>query len=240
MIGRRLALARKAAGLSLRELEVRIDKKVSAQAISKYERDEMMPGSEVLMALAKALGVSKSYLLGESDLTLESVEFRKNQITSRKEEAAVKAALLSAVERYLESEDFVGAASVAWTRPHGAPFPVREPADAEAAAVRLRSAWNLGVDPIPDFSEFLEENGIKVIPLSLGESVSGLMCLARRSKGGDVPVIVVNERDTGERQRFTLAHELGHLILEVPQGANGEKLAHRFARAFLLPAGTIW
>ena len=240
MIGKRLYLARKAAGLSLRELEARIDKKVSAQAISKYERDEMMPGSDVLAAIARALGVQESYLLGQNDLTLESVEFRKNRITSRKEEAGVKASVLSAVERYLEIEDFVGAASVAWSRPQGAPFPVREPADAEAAAARLRSAWNLGVDPIPDFSEFLEENGIKVIPLSLGESVSGLMCLARRSKGGDVPVIVVNERDTGERQRFTLAHELGHLILEVPQGANGEKLAHRFAGAFLMPAETIW
>jgi Zn-dependent peptidase ImmA (M78 family) len=43
----------------------------------------------------------------------------------------------------------------------------------------------------------------------MGERFSGLMCFARRSKGEDVPAIVVNERDTGERQRFTLAHEVG-------------------------------
>lgn len=226
--------------MSLREMEARIDKKVSAQALSKYERDEMMPASDVLMAIAKALAVSEGYLLGESDLTLESVEFRKNRITNRKEEAAVKAAVLSAVERYLEIEDFVGAASVAWNRPHGAPFPVREPADAEAAAVRLRSAWDLGIDAIPNLAEFLEEQGIKVIPLPLGESVSGLMCRARRSSGEEVPVIVVNERDTGERQRFTLAHELGHIVLEGPDGAKGEKLAHWFAGAFLMPAETLW
>lgn len=240
MIGQRLLLARKAAGLSLRELETKIDKLVSAQALSKYERDEMMPGSDVLTAIARALGVTESYLLGQNDLMLESIEFRKNRITSRKEEASVKASVLGAVERYLEIEDFVGAASVSWTRPQGVPFPVREPADAEAAAGRLRAAWNLGIDPIPNLAEFLEEHGIKVIPLSLGESVSGLMCRARRSKGGDVPVIVVNEHDTGERQRFTLSHELGHLILDAPKGVNEEKLAHRFAGAFLMPAETLW
>lgn len=240
MIGKRLQLARKAAGLSLRDLEARIDKIVSAQALSKYERDEMMPSSDVLRAIARALGVSESYLLGQSDLTLEAVEFRKNRITSRKEEAKIEASVLNAVERYLEIEDLVGAASVAWSRPQGAPFPVREPADAEASAMRLRAAWNLGSEPVPNLAEFLEERGIKIIPLGLGERVSGLMCRARRSGGGDVPVIVVNKDDTGERQRFTLSHELAHLMLDAPSGAKGEKLAHWFAGAFLMPAETLW
>lgn len=240
MIGKRLQLARRAAGLSLRDLEAKVDKLVSAQAISKYERDEMMPGSEVLTALARALGVSESYLLGQSDLTLESVEFRKNKITSRKDEASIEASVLSAVERYLEIEDFIGASSVAWFRPQGVPFRVMESADAEAAAMRLRSAWNLGFDPIPNLVEFLEEQGIKVIPLPLGERVSGLMCVARRHKGEDVPVIIVNQDDTGERQRFTLAHELAHHVLEAPAGAKGEKLAHWFAGAFLMPAEMLW
>lgn len=240
MIGHRLRMARAAAGLSLRELEERIDKKVSAQALSKYERGEMMPGSDVLAVIARALGVQESYLLGENDLTLESVEFRRNRITSAKEEASVKASVLSEVERYLEVEEFVGAASVAWNLPQGAPFPVREPANAEAAATALRGAWNLGADPIPNLAEFLEEKGIKIVHLKLEESVSGVMCFARRSKGGHVPVIVVNKGDTGERQRFTLAHELGHLIMEVPKGPAGEKLAHWFAGAFLMPAETLW
>jgi Zn-dependent peptidase ImmA (M78 family) len=240
MIGKRLQLARRAAGLSLRDLEARVDKLVSAQALSKYERDEMMPGSAVLAAMARALGVSESYLLGQNDLSLESVEFRKNKITSRKDEASIKASVLSEVERYLEIEDFVGVSSATWSRPQGSPFRVVEPADSEAAAMRLRSAWKLGFDPIPNLAEFLEEQGIKVIPLKLGERVSGLMCVARRSKGEDVPIIIVNQGDTGERQRFTLAHELAHHVLEAPSGPKGEKLAHRFASAFLMPAEILW
>lgn len=240
MIGKRLQLARRAAGMSLRDLEAKIDKAVSAQALSKYERDEMMPGSDVLAALARALEVSESYLLGQNELTLESVEFRKNKITSKKDEASIKASVLSAVERYLEIEEFVGLSSAAWVKPDGAPFRADEPSAAESAAMLLRTSWKLGNDPIPNLVEFLEEQGIKVIPLDLGEQVSGLACVARRSKGENVPVIIVNESDTGERQRFTLAHELGHHVLEAPGGAKGEKVAHWFASAFLMPAEILW
>ena len=52
MIGNRLKRAREALGFSLRELEAAIQGQVSAQAIGKYERDEMMPSSTILLALA--------------------------------------------------------------------------------------------------------------------------------------------------------------------------------------------
>ncbi|MGH8222272.1 MAG: helix-turn-helix domain-containing protein [Woeseiaceae bacterium] len=240
MIGKRLQLARRAAGMSLRDLEAKIDKAVSAQALSKYERDEMMPGSDVLAAISRALGVSESYLLGQNELTLEAVEFRKNKITSKKDEASVEASVLSAVERYLEIEEFVGLSSATWVKPDGSPFRADEPPAAEGAAMLLRTSWKLGNDPIPNLVEFLEEQGIKVIPLKLGKDVSGLACVAHRTKGENVPVVIVNEDDTGERQRFTLAHELGHHVLHAPEGAKGEKVAHWFAGAFLMPSEMLW
>ncbi|NPV30275.1 MAG: helix-turn-helix transcriptional regulator, partial [Firmicutes bacterium] len=55
MVGERLRLARRAAGLSLRELANRVG--VSPQAISKYERGLDIPSSGVLLRLAEALGV---------------------------------------------------------------------------------------------------------------------------------------------------------------------------------------
>ena len=117
MIGKRVKLARSAAGLSLRDLETKIGNRVTAQAISKYERDESMPGSDVLIALADALGVSVDYLLGDRDMVLESVEFRKKKLTSRREEAQVEARVLHLLERYLTVEELLGLSSVAGTGP---------------------------------------------------------------------------------------------------------------------------
>jgi transcriptional regulator with XRE-family HTH domain len=76
MIGQRIKLARKKAGLSLRGLADALDGKVSAQAIGKYERDEMTPSSGVLIALSKALGVSLSYLMESHGVELTGVDFR--------------------------------------------------------------------------------------------------------------------------------------------------------------------
>ncbi len=76
-IGQRIRVSRRAAGLSLRDLEAKIDNRVTAQAISKYERDESMPSSGVLIVLANALGVSVDYLVSDSEISLEAVDFRR-------------------------------------------------------------------------------------------------------------------------------------------------------------------
>ena len=94
MIGHRLRTARAAAALSLRDLESKIDNLVTAQALSKYEQDEMMPGSQVLIAIAKALGVSEDYLLSEQEMSLDGVEFRRKAKMSSKEQAQVEAQVL--------------------------------------------------------------------------------------------------------------------------------------------------
>ena len=58
MIADRLRLARRKAGLSLRDLSAAMDGRVTAQAIGKYERGESVPSSGVVLAMSKALGVS--------------------------------------------------------------------------------------------------------------------------------------------------------------------------------------
>jgi len=228
-------LARTAAGLSLRELEGQIDGLVTAQAIGKYERDEMMPSSLVLIALARALKVSEDYLLNPADVELVGVEFRKKQLTSAKETAEVRACILSEVERYLEVERILAIEPSKLfpmaKRPH-----VQTLDDAEAAAGELRKFWGLGEDPIPDLCELLEEKGIKVCAFSMPGNVSGVQAEVRAANEQHLPVIVVNGAHPGERQRFTLAHELGHMYLQMAGGLDPEKACDRFAGAFLIPA----
>jgi Zn-dependent peptidase ImmA (M78 family)/transcriptional regulator with XRE-family HTH domain len=241
MIGQRLRLARAAAGLSLRDLAERLDNPVTAQALNKYEHDEMMPGSPVLLSLSRALEVPVSYLLASPEVVLEQVEFRRSDLRAR-DRARLEARVVDGVQRYLTVEDVLNVASVDWERPRGAPFPVGELPEADRAARSMRADWQLGVEPLPNLAEFLEEKGIKVLMERMPAGVDGLMCRVAWRGRGNVPVIVVNDHKwvSGERQRFTLAHELGHLVLDCAANVPVEKAANRFAGAFLMPAEVLW
>jgi Zn-dependent peptidase ImmA (M78 family) len=243
MIGNRLRLAREAAGLSLRAMEDAISGKVSAQAIGKYENDQMMPGSDVLLALARALKVSPEYLLSSRDLALSGVDFRKDPATGVKEEKAVEAVVIDHLERYLEVEELLPDALLDWRAPTAKEFSIRSAEEAEAAADALRRLWKIGIDPIPAMAELLEDNGVKVIALDLPQAVSGSKAFASRDGQPPVAVIVVNKNHNGERQRFTLAHELAHLVLQLKgnwEEKEGEKAADRFAGAFLVTSEMLF
>ena len=73
-----------------------------------------------------------------------------------------------------------------------------------------------------------------VTEIEVGAQFDGLQATV-----ADKPVIVVSKGWPGDRQRFTLAHELGHLLLHgrLTDGLDEERACHRFASAFLLNRG---
>ncbi len=233
-IGERILLARKRKGLSLRALQSALGGIVSAQAIGKYERGEMAPGSKALLAIARVLEVPMTYLVSPQQSQLKSLEFRKKSGTSAKDRARVEAEVLESVERYLQVETILGLPSESWEAPFS-PSPLREVEEAEAVAEQVRAEWKLGQGPIQDLTALLEDKGIKVLFLRLPDSVSGLTCLIQRDGKPDVPVIVVNAGHSLERRRHTLAHELAHRLIECDEDLV-EKAVARIAGALLIPA----
>ena len=240
MIGTRLKLARSASGLSLRGLSGRIDNRVSAQAIGKYERDESMPSSGILMALADALQVSVNYLAGDPGISLGSVDFRTKEVAGTREKDRIKAMVLHKLERYLAIEELLNLPTMHWDKPASAPYPViNDLLEVDRAARSLRNDWGLGLNPIHDMAELMEDRGVKVLFCHLLD-VDGLTTQVRMGNMPDAHVIVVNQGDTRDRQRFTIAHEIGHMLLDVSPGLDEEKAAHRFAGAFLMPEEVLW
>jgi Zn-dependent peptidase ImmA (M78 family)/transcriptional regulator with XRE-family HTH domain len=238
MIGDRIKLARRKAGLSLRGLSSAMNGKVTAQAIGKYERGEDVPSSGVLMALAKALHVSVPYLLDAQGIKLTGVEFRKKASTSARDRAHVETEMLEWIERYLQVESILELDSTHWHSPFATPRKLRKVEDVEPLASEVRARWKLGIDPIPNMTELLEEKGLKVLVVTLPERVSGFTCLAGQlDDHSKLPVIVVNRRFPLERRRLTLAHELAHRLVD-PESLDDneeEKAATVFGGALLMP-----
>ena len=228
-IGERLKLARMKARLSQRNLAEQAG--VTAMSISKYENNEMMPSSDVLFKLAEALNVRMEFFLRSSpELEIQPV-YRKHSRMGKKAQEAVKAQIQDWLERYLLVESFYPG-DAGFELPAGFPRPVETLVNAEGAAAALREAWQLGDDPIDILTELLEEKGIKVGLVEGEDHFDACTFLY----DGETPVIAVNENRPGDRQRFDLAHELGHIMLHVMEGVDEEKAAHRFAGAFLVPA----
>jgi Zn-dependent peptidase ImmA (M78 family)/DNA-binding XRE family transcriptional regulator len=237
MFGQRLRLARKRAGLSMQALAERVTPGVSAQAISKYEADKMMPSSAVLVGLGKALGVSLDFLLGGQVEALQSVEWRKNSTASAQDRAMAEALVIEKLEDYLAIEDILDLHA---TEDPFAALRVdhleNEPA-IDAKAREVRKKWKLGIDPIPSMTALLEDKGLKVIEAELPERINGLACHVERADAAPTEVIVVARQTNVERKRFNLAHELAHRIITSTGNPSIKKepAMNRFAGAFLIP-----
>jgi Zn-dependent peptidase ImmA (M78 family)/DNA-binding Xre family transcriptional regulator len=112
-----------------------------------------------------------------------------------------------------------------------------DPSRADAAARYLRQQWKLD-GPIENLIGTLEEHGILVVYRSLGSrSQDGVSSWPANLT--QPPIIVVNEDLPPDRVRFTVAHELAHLLLHRAPSENAEKEANRFAGEFLVPEADI-
>lgn len=238
MIGIRIKQARLAAGFSLRELADKTDNYISAQVIHKYELGKSMPGSDVLLKLAKALGVKMEYFFRPlaQNVSLSVPAYRKRANASAKHLQSVQAQAKDWVERYLEVESLFSANRVLKVSlPKEQDRSIRKMEDVEHLTKELRIDWKLGIDPIDHVTEVLEDRGVKVVMLEGDDDFDGLSCWAN----DDIPVIVVKKNQASDRLRFSIAHELGHLLMKVSSSVDPEKAADRFAGSFLVPEEAV-
>jgi len=228
MIGERLKIARQATGLSLRALAKEVG--VSATAVSKYERGLDVPSSGVLLRLAKALDVKVEYLMRPVTVQLSLPSYRRRVSLPRKGEHAILGQVQEWLERYIDVESLFGE-PLRFALPADLDRQVGCLDEVERVALHLRQTWHLGQGPIESVVEVLEDHRIKV-GLIDGHKDFDALTLWWNDKE---PVIVVKRGPPGDRQRFNLAHELGHLVLEPAEGVDAEKAAYRFSGAFLVP-----
>jgi len=229
--GDRLRLARSIRCYTQKELAARVG--ASHSTISRLELDRFEPTPGLLAALCEALDVTASFFARpvSDEFKPSECSFRHLQSTSRRllDQALAKGTLFQEV-----IAEF--AHLVEFPPPSVPDIPAKSDEEIDAAADETRRRWGLSLRaPIANMIQAVEHAGIVVTRLKgTTEKVDAF------SRFGNPPVIVLNSvRDSASRDRFNVAHELGHLVIHRgrPTGdAQSEREANRFAQAFLLPA----
>ena len=116
-------------------------------------------------------------------------------------------------------------------------LPVDEFESVERIAALARAQWKMPTGPVQDLTRALEAAGVVVVHSDMAGSVVDGVTF---SAPGLPPLIVLNAKQPADRMRFTLAHELGHLVMHRTQPTQEmEQQANEFASHFLMPTKDI-
>ena len=238
----RFKSARLMNGFSLQDLADELGGNLSRQALHRYEKGEVIPDAEKIQMLSKALKVSPDYFFRTTKIELSEIEYRKLSKMPQKEVSIINETTKEYLSRYLELEEILGLSNE-FENPLK-DFPViKDSMQVSKAAERIRSEWDLGTGPIFNVVELLEDHKIKVVKLNVAEDFDGLQTFVKYNNDIELPVVAYNERKANkpDRIRFTLLHELAHLLLKFEDitARQRETLCHQFAGAMLLPEKTL-
>ncbi|WP_317494090.1 XRE family transcriptional regulator [Haloechinothrix sp. LS1_15] len=234
-VGSRVALARKRAGFTQRELGERIG--THRTTVARIELGQRQLDALELARLAETFGRSVEWFLTEPPAAIAS---RRDGL-SPDQNVRVLDDELERVGRGVELLTDVHALSLVSTTVQAGVTTLDE---AESEALHARAALNVGDGPLPDLQKAVEGLGLLAFSLDLGPSVidGGYV------RVGDVGVALVNGAVDAGRRRFNLAHELGHHVLAdeyTPDlGISAtrderEALINAFAVHFLMPGASV-
>lgn len=195
--------------------------------------------------ISKALGLPRTFFEKQDPLVKRVSKYyyrKRSTLPAKKQniiEAQVKILRQMALELLREVE--------VETKPLPK-FPVKSMSDIEKIAQKMRLFFDLADGPIENPVSLFEQIGVPVIFLrTVSEKFSGMTV----QTDIDMPIIFINKDLPNDHKRFTLAHELGHLIMHIPFSNDPEfisalkdldeleKQADYFAGAFLMPADPI-
>lgn len=234
-VASRLPMARSLRGVTASTLAGAVD--VTAEWLSKVERDRTTPSRDLVVRLARALDLPVEFFYREPALLppAQAFHFRASSRLAQKDESAART-LASVASELSEWMD----------RAYRLPVPgipeIQElaggelDAGVEVAAESLRAAWGLGAAPVSNMVALLESKGARIFSVSGGFQAIDAFSFRHRGSA----VVFLNPAKSAERLRFDLAHELGHLVLHggslyEEDGKARERQANDFASAFLMP-----
>ncbi len=232
-----LELARSSRGLTQKDLAVAINR--TQAAVSQWEHNLREPDAEDIALLSHTLNYPVSFFYQDGmDSYLPPVQghYRKR--------AALKAVPRTQLESHFRLlGGWINRLQEAIEPEDGIAVPdflddVLSTATPQDLARRLRAKWRVPNGPIRNLTLLLENHKIVVAKTWMAnENVDGYSFFTNRG----MPVVYINREMSLDRLRFSLAHELGHLVMhsDCLPGEEREQEAHQFAAEFLMPSHDI-
>jgi Zn-dependent peptidase ImmA (M78 family)/transcriptional regulator with XRE-family HTH domain len=226
-----IQLARESRGYTQTELAEKMN--VPQGNLSRMERGDIGVKSDHLKTLSEVLKYPTEFFYMTNQICTTDTHYRKrisiDQRTKLKAEAIMNIYKFN-VEEMLKSLEIINNVPVV-SQLHDSP---------EKMARYLRSYWKIPKGPVDNLSKIVEDNGIIIIKIDFEtDKIDGRTIITDTGH----PIIFLNSNLSGDRERLTLAHEKGHVVLHVnamPAFTKDEEdEAFRYGIEFMMPFNEV-
>ncbi len=229
-----LTIVREARGWSQRDLATAAS--VSQPALSKAERGIAPLPSDALVAVANALDVPRESLgrAAIADVAASVYVHHRRRTSTMAQRVVRQVAAVAQLTAYALATLTDG---VELAPEHSLPDYSDGLLTPTQAAETLRVAWQVPDGPIKHVIGLVESAGVVVVDRDLFTASQD--ALSARLIGSPPAMTLVARGLAPDRLRFTVAHELGHLLLHAAPRETQEAEANTFASEVLAPADQI-
>lgn len=228
-----IELARESRGMTQKDLADKIGQ--SASNISRMEKSVIPVTVAAFEQIAQATGYPKDFFEQKADIIPDNLGYRRRKVVASKLLTPIKAKI-NIIRQHVQ---FL-------TRELNIPAPklpvieVTEDATPQSAAKKLRKAWKVKDAVIDNMMQLIEENGIVISTFDFNTARVDSRSILTEDK---YPIIIDNKGHLGDRQRFSLAYELGHLVMHTFTDLSADRdiarEANHFAAELLMPETEI-
>ena len=230
-----VVLARQSRGLTQSQLAAHAG--IPQAKVSKVEAGLSEASDELLAAFAKILDYPESFFFQKDEL----YGFDTSVLFHRKREG-IGAKILDRIHaliniQRMHLEKLLEAAEIDSAKK----FPSFDIEDfrgrIDQIAQAVRATWVLPRGPVDNVTKAIEDAGGIVIRFDFGTRL--IDAISQWIRPRLPPIFFVNKDVPGDRLRWSLAHELGHVVMHSTLNPNIEDEANQFAANFLMPANEI-
>ncbi|MBA2589539.1 MAG: XRE family transcriptional regulator [Alphaproteobacteria bacterium] len=229
-VGDMLRLARQRLGFTQKPAASKLG--IMQPLLSRFENGISDPDDEFLLKAGRVYDVPRSFFdvkepVYGPPVSVHPMPRAKADVTARDLDMVTAELNIRVMQmrRFLEAVDFEPTKDIPL-------LDVDQYGSPEKVAAVVRAHWNIPSGPIKNLIAIVERAGVVIGTSDFGgAAISGMTFRVP----GQPPLVLLNSQHPADRLRFTLAHEIGHLVMHRFPTPEMEVQANQFASALLLP-----